>query len=250
VRGLLEKGAEAAQRYLPRLLSPRLYDRVDREVRAAGPVSVLFVRTENGPQFLAAATGLLALSLVLALGGALQGFPSALAAPAGAALLAAGAYKKAVDSYKREILSEAELPALFETLAAATDAGITLREALRHFAKTRSGLVSAHHAEALLRIDAGEDPDFAIEEAARRSLNPRFLTLARLITQAKRSREGLKTLFSEQAEEIFAEVRAVRAARAEKLETKLFFPVFACFFLPVVVLAALPFLASAAYLFR
>lgn len=162
----------------------------------------------------------------------------------GAVFLMAGQYANSVKSYRQIIMLDNELPAVIETLAIGINAGKSLDSTLRYIVQNKKGLVRDLLAEAVLMIDGGEKIEEALKFAAGKSLTRRFDQIVRLVLESKNSTTKLKELLIEQAEEIQEEKLNQKLERAAKLETKLFFPIFVGYFIPVLVLVAYPVLAD------
>jgi len=227
----------------------RLVDELAETARAQmvlrGNVRVLWLSASNEEELGRAAIEIAAASLLAGMAlAALSTNVLWILACLGLPLLAALHLQRQAVELRHGLLSEDELPALIDALAAATQVGLPVLATLEQFARSRTGSTARVLEVGLARIQAGVPKEEALTEAAALTRCPRFEALVQLITQSGRSREGLSALFDQQAKEVWEDTRLSRRERAEQLPTKLFFPIFLCFFLPVVLLASVPFLSA------
>lgn len=230
-----------------KLVGKTFPERLDNELKAIGGIKLLgVVKVNDSLEFISVFILVLGLLLGLGIVSALQGQnpKMVILISMGAVLLMAGQYANRIKNYRETIMLDNELPAVIETLAIGINAGKSLDSTLRYIVQNKKGLVRNLLAEAILMIDGGEKIDDALNYAAGKSLTRRFEQIVRLVMESKNSTAKLKELLLEQAEEIQEEKLNQKLDRAAKLETKLFFPIFAGYFIPVLVLAAYPVLAD------
>jgi len=224
---------------------PKIVDELEYNITALGEIKILkFIRAHSAAEYLAFAVLSIGMAILLASLAVLQGQYKISFGFLGLPLVVMASYFMAIDKRKKQIMKTNELPHIIETIAVAVEAGITFDEALRYVVKNKKGLVRNLFTEAINKIDAGIKREEALKEAGRKSLSRRFEVLIRIINESKNTQTGLKELLIKETEEIMHEKITEKRAKAGTLETKLFFPIFIGLFLPVIVLAALPFITN------
>lgn len=149
-----------------------------------------------------------------------------------------------VKTRNKQVMQEDELPAMLEIIAIAVHAGATVEGAIRHAATSRKGLVADWLKEAFAWYDAGTPLDVAIEEVAERVDCRHLLVLARVVSAARKTREGIADILDRAVEDVWLEKEMEARERAGKVSVKLTFPVLFFYFLPGALLIMLPMAAK------
>lgn len=229
------------------LVSNTFIDRLDNEIKAIGGMKLIgLLKINDALEYLSQLVMVFGIMLFLSILLFVQGYTLKIIflILCGPIILMLGQYKKNVQTYKQSIMHDNELPAVIETLAIGVNAGKTLEGTIRYIVANKSGVVRDLLAEAILRVDGGEKLEHALQYIANKSLTRRFDQIVRLLMESKNSTTKLKELLMEQADEIQEDKMNLKLEKAAKLETKLFFPIFLGYFIPVLVMLTYPVLAN------
>jgi tight adherence protein C len=98
--------------------------------------------------------------------------------------------------------------------------------------------------EAQVRIDTGSSLKDALTFAADKSLNDHFKRFVKAVTGEYESVKDMRENLEELLEEVEEKNYNQKIERAAVLDNSLFFPIFLGYFIPVLIIFALPFVIS------
>lgn len=226
----------------------------DRELQAVGGVKLFFVKINNTAELFSVALLLAAgAAAVAALGTALGTFSvmnfSFIAV--GLTVMFYLSWRNPVEAHKELFMKDDELPVAVEMFIAGLEAGISIENIVAQAAKNLDGAMGRSLAKAQDDLDAKKPLKDALMEAAENSLNSYYKRFALILTQGRETGSATVKQYLEEFLDEIEEVRQNRRIeRAATLDTKLFFPIFIGYFLPILVLFSLPFLLSIRDLFK
>lgn len=154
-------------------------------------------------------------------------------------------YRKPIDKYKDSFMKDIELPSAIDTIISGLDSGLPLMYIFNYIKKNKSGNTSNLISECVANVDAGEDFHKALKDISEKSFNSYFIRMALIIKKSDTSTLGLSEQLLELQKDIEEERLNKKNEKVNKLDNALFFPILLGYFIPLVLMIVLPFLAQA-----
>jgi len=226
----------------------------DRELQAVGGVKVFFLTINSVAELFSVALLFAAGAAAVAAIGVALGTFSAMnfsLIAVGLAVMFYLGWRNPIVAHKERYMQDDELPVAVEMCLAGLEAGISIENIVTQSAKNLDGAMGRSLAKVLDDLDAGKPLKDALLEAAENSLNSHYKRFALILTQGRETGSGAVKQYLEEFLDEIEEIRQNRRIeRAATLDTKLFFPIFIGYFLPILILFSLPFLLSIRDLFE
>lgn len=230
-----------------RFIGKGLFEKIDHEIKVVNGVEIFGpLKAKDGIEYIslfAIITGICTFVAFIAL---LNGTSPivAISIIISSVMLLLGRYIMKLDQYKEQIMKDDELPSILGTLVVAVDSGYTFDKAVRYIVDNKVGLVRDLLYEACVDMDRGYTREVSLHRAAGKSLSRDFYLLVKRMLDEKNSAIKQKQILERMYDRIQFKKRMSRRKKTAGIETKLFFPIFIFFFLPVVALSFIPVLSA------
>jgi tight adherence protein C len=236
-----------SEKYLQKFgIKQDMIEKWDKEIKAVGGVKILFFKAQDVLELFSFATLALGGLLVLTVIGAVNGanILALFSVFVGSAIMFYQYWRKPIESYRESFYREEELPAALEIFISGLEVGMNKENIISYIVRARKGVVRDLLYEAQVKLDTGRSLKDALLSAADKSLNDHFKRFAKAVTgeheSVKDMRENLEELLEEVEEKNFNQ----KIERAGTLNNNLFFPIFLGYFVPILIMFALPFVIS------
>ncbi|ABY92031.1 type II secretion system F family protein [Thermoanaerobacter sp. X514] len=223
-----------------------MIEKWDKEIKAVGGVKIFFFKAHDVLELFSFGVLILGGLIVLSVVGTVNGANvfALLSVVTGSIIMFYQYWKKPIDSYRESFYKEEELPAAIEIFINGLEVGMNKENIISYIVRTREGVVRDLLHEAQVRLDTGSSLKDALTYAASKSLNDHFKRFVKIITGEFASEQDIK----ENLEELLDEVREInynkKTESASVLDNSLFFPIFLGYFIPILIIFALPFVLS------
>jgi len=236
-----------SEKYLQRLgIKQDMIEKWDKEIKAVGGVKILSFKAQDALELFSFAAlslgGLLVLTVIGAVNGA--NILALLSVFIGSAIMFYQYWRKPIESYRESFYKEEELPAALDIFISGLEVGMTAENIIGYIVRTRKGVVRELFYEAQVRIDTGSSLKDALTFAADKSLNDHFKRFVKAVTGEYESVKDMRENLEELLEEVEEKNYNQKIERAAVLDNSLFFPIFLGYFIPVLIIFALPFVLS------
>ncbi|KHO61646.1 MULTISPECIES: type II secretion system F family protein [Thermoanaerobacteraceae] len=236
-----------SEKYLQRLgIKQDMIEKWDKEIKAVGGVKILSFKAQDVLELFSFAALILGGLLVLTVIGAVNGANvfALLSVFAGSAIMFYQYWRSPIESYRGSFYKEEELPAALEIFISGLEVGMNIDNIIGYIVRTRKGVVRDLLYEAQVRIDTGSSLKDALTFAADKSLNDHFKRFVKAVTGEYESVKDMRENLEELLEEVEEKNYNQKIERAAVLDNSLFFPIFLGYFIPVLIIFALPFVLS------
>ncbi|NNG67748.1 type II secretion system F family protein [Caldanaerobacter subterraneus] len=236
-----------SKKYLQKVGIKRdMIEKWDKEIKAVGGVKILFFEVQDVLELFSFAAlslgGLLVLTVVGAVNGA--NILALLSVFIGSAIMFYQYWRSPIESYRESFYKEEELPAALEIFISGLEVGMNTENIMGYIVRTRKGVVRDLLYEAQARIDTGSSLKDALTSAADKSLNDHFKRFVKAVTGEYESVKDMRENLEELLEEVEEKNYNQKIERAAVLDNSLFFPIFLGYFVPILIMFALPFVIS------
>lgn len=236
-----------SEKYLQKLgIKQDMIEKWDREIKAVGGVKILFFKAQDVLELFSFAAlslgGLLVLSVVGALNGA--NILALLSVFIGSVIMFYQYWRSPIESYRESFYKEEELPAALEIFISGLEVGMNTENIIGYIVRTRKGVVRDLLYEAQVRINTGSSLKDALVSVADKSLNDHFKRFVKAVTGEYESVKDMRENLEELLEEVEEKNYNQKIEMAAVLDNNLFFPIFLGYFVPILIMFALPFVIS------